>query len=114
MFGTTAVSGRNTAVAIPEGQYVQGAATPGSVLNFTEAKTYAVQYADADGRVHTTLMHRINGVWYMAPNGENYASTLRPLSVDARLSKNLEERFVTETTTATIPKEDAVDVLAGS
>jgi hypothetical protein len=112
MFGTV-TGGRPTSVGIPEGQRSVADAQPGTVVNFVEAKTYAVRYADSDGRVRTTLMHRIGGVWHIAPNGENYAATLRPLATDSKLAKTLEDRFLGETTTATLPKEDAVDVLGG-
>jgi len=113
MFGDNKVNGRAVGVGIPEGQrrtQVDNSA-PGTVLDFVEAQTFAVRYVDADGRTHITMVHRIGGVWHIAPNGENYAATLRPVAADSRLSKNLEERFVGATTTNTIPKEDAVDVI---
>lgn len=114
MFGNNKVNGRPVGVGIPEGQRRAQADTgaPGAVLHFVEAQTFAVQYVDQDGRARPpTLVHRIGGVWHLAPNGENYAATLRPVAADSRLAKNLEERFVGVTTTNTIPKEDAVDVI---
>jgi hypothetical protein len=87
---------------------------PGTVLNFAKAETFGVQYVDAQGRTVTTMVHRIAGVWYLAPNGENYSSQLRPLGAESKLRKTLEERFVSDTTTSTIPKEDSVDIKAGT
>jgi hypothetical protein len=88
--------------------------SPLSVANFVLAETYAVQFYDTDGRLQPPeLMHRIGNRWYRAPNGANYAATLRAIAPDSKLVKNLEERLAGENT-ASIPKEDAVDVLAGS
>jgi hypothetical protein len=80
------------------------------VTNFAPADTYAIEWVDDDGRVHRELMHRIGGVWHRAPNGENYANTLRAISNDSWLVKHLEERIAGQDTT-TIPTKDAVDVL---
>jgi hypothetical protein len=109
MFGN--MNGRG--VGIPEGQRTGSErAAPGTVVNFVEAETFAVQYANADGIIVTTLVHRMGGQWHLAPNGENYAATLKPLNRDSKLSKALEERFLGRST-ASIPTKDAVDIDVG-
>lgn len=104
--------GRTVGVGVPAGQRAQGTAAPKKVLNMMELRTFAVQYSDPDGSIHTTVMNQVGGVWHNAPNGENYAATLKPLPPDHWLAKLLNERLANQDTT-TIPKEDAVDVLGG-
>lgn len=106
--------GNQVGVGVSFGQRTEGkTAPPGTVVNLMEVQTFGIQYADNEGRVLTTMVHRMAGVWYLAPNGENYAATLRPLGTGSKLAKALEERFVNATTTTTVPKSDAVDIEAG-
>lgn len=108
-------AGRPVGVGIPTGQRAPVAETgaPLSVANLVRADTYAVQFYDTDGRLQPPeMVHRIGNRWYRAPNGANYAATLRVIASDSKLVKNLEERLASEDTTS-IPKEDAVDVLGG-
>jgi hypothetical protein len=111
MFGQNNVNGRQVGVGLPEGQgRADGRAAPKTVFAFQEAKTYAVQWTDVDGTVHQELVHEINGLWYRAPNGENYAKQLRVCS--DWLSKAFAERAA-DSKTATVPTQDAVDIAAG-
>jgi hypothetical protein len=80
------------------------------VTNIARSEEFAVEWVDDDGRTHIEIMHRIGGVWHRAPNGENYAATLKRIAADSWLVKLLEERIAGENM-ASIPKEDAVDVL---
>lgn len=107
-----AAASRPTGVVTPSQQLSTPGGSPRSVVNFLEAKTYAVEWADENGDKHRELMHFIGGQWYRAPNGENYAATLRPISKDSWLVEKLEDRRRNETTpAASVPKKDAVDVL---
>ena len=102
---------RPAGVMTPAGQLnVNAPGTPKTVRHFSEVRTFAVEYLDEQGLPHTTLLQSIGGVWHLAPNGENYAATLRALSKDSWLSKMLEER-VSHLDTSKIPKTDSVDVL---
>ena len=91
MFEKQHMVGRDVASVSPMGPAVM--ATPRTIPNFIEADTFAVQYVDDDGRLHTTLVHRVGGVWQLPPNGENYAATLRPLGRDSWLAKALDKKF---------------------
>ncbi len=104
------VAGRPTGVGQSAGQ--RGSVAGGSrrVTNIARSEEFAVEWVDDDGRTHIEIMHRIGGVWHRAPNGENYAATLKRIAPDSWLVKLLEERIAGENT-ASIPKEDAVDVL---
>jgi hypothetical protein len=103
---------RHVGVILPEGQLSTGAGAPRSVKMMSRTETYAVTWADDDGREHTELIHRIGGIWHRAPNGENYASTLMSLRPDAWLAKAFENRrtegmaaLARQTEKITIPKE---------
>ena len=104
--------GRQVGVGVPAGQRSAGTGNPRSVTNFAEMKTYAVEWVDDDGRMHREAMHCIGGVWHRAPNGENYAATLKAINPDSWLVKLLAERIAGDNT-ASIPKDDAVDPVGG-
>lgn len=110
MFGNDGVAGRQVGVGVPAGQRSAGTGSPRSVSNFAEMKTYAVEWVDENGQMHREAMHCIGGVWHRAPNGENYAATLRPINSDSWLVKLLAERIAGDNT-ASIPSDDAVDVI---
>jgi hypothetical protein len=103
-------NGRPNGVMVSPGQLSPGQGTPRTLNRFVEAQTFAVEYVDDGGAVHITLAVRIGGVWHLPPNGENYAATLRPLKADTWLSKDLESQFA-DRAPATVPAEDAVDVV---
>jgi hypothetical protein len=107
---------RHVGVIIPEGQLTGNTGTPRSVRMMSRAETYAVAWVDDGGREHIELVHRIGGIWHTAPNGENYASTLRSLRPDAWLAKALEGKradgmasLARETEKITIPKEATLE-----
>lgn len=110
MFGNSAVSGRQVGVGIPADQRSAGTGAPRTVTNFAEMKTYAVEWVDDDGRVHREAMHCIGGIWHRAPNGENYAATLRAVAKDSWLVRLLNERTASANATSA-PTTDAVDIL---
>jgi len=108
---TNAAAARNTGVVVPPGQNRQqssGAAR--TITGFAEAKTYGIEYVDDEGTKHVTIAMFIGGAWYLPPNGENYAATLRPIKNDMWLGKALEERRLSQNT-ANLPKQDNVDVI---
>ncbi len=83
---------RQVGTGFPTEQLTQASTgRPGTVEHFALAETYAVQWVDQEGRSHKELLHRIGGVWFKAPNGENYAATLRPITASGKLSQALEE-----------------------
>lgn len=95
---------------IPPSQTRETGGTARAISHFVEAKSYAIEYTDDEGTKHVTIVMRIGGQWYLPPNGENYAATLRPIRSDNWLGKALTERLLDSTPTA-LPKADAVDVV---
>ena len=73
---------------------------------------FGVQYVDDAGIEHNTVVMRIGGKWYMPPNGEAWAQTLRPLTRDTWLAKQLGEAWLTRS--SPVPKADAVDILSSA
>lgn len=111
MFDTTqGPVNRPVGVQTPAAQLSTGQGLPKTVTNFAEVQTYGIEYVDDNGNKHVTIAMRIGGTWHLAPNGENYAATLRPLKSDTWLAKQLEER-IQDAAPSVIPKEDAVDVI---
>jgi hypothetical protein len=108
---------RPQGVMKPQDQLSPGMGTPRTITHCVEMHTFAVQYVTDDGKQHIGIAQRVGGIWYLPPNGENYAASLRPLKKDTWLSQLLEEKFRTvnpaaaAATMAAIPKEDAVDPL---
>lgn len=93
MLENKVVSLRQTGVGIPLGQQQPApSAGPKQLVHLLRAETYGVQWTDDEGTVHQELMHFMGGVWYRAPNGENYARSLRPLGNDVWLTKALVDR----------------------
>lgn len=111
------VGNRSVGVGIPAGQLSPGTGPARTLMNFAEMKTFAIEYVDDQGNRHITLaMYRVlDGKWYLPPNGENFASTLRPLGENSWLAKKLGERLADAAADAApdaaIPKEDAAKVL---
>ena len=106
----SAVNSRPNGVVLPQSQLSPGTGVPQTLTGFAEAKSYGVEYVDEAGNKHVTVLMRIGDQWYLPPNGENYASTLRQLNKDTWLAKLLTDRF-NNSITASLPKEDAVDIL---
>lgn len=80
------------------------------------AQMYAIEYGDDDGKKHTTVAMCIGGVWYLPPNGEDWARSLRPVPKDSWLEKQLgQARSEDQAAVGTkVPSTDVVDVLADS
>ena len=107
------INGRPVGVRTPEGQLSPGTGAPREVVNFVEVRTFAVEYVDDQGNRHIDVANCIGGVWHLAPNGENYAKTLKALRGDTWLAKALTARLRDvegQKLPTTVPKEDAVDV----
>ena len=109
--GSGGISGRPNGVGIPTGQRTTVVTdAPRRVTDMVESKEYAVRWVDDENVVHREIMHCIGGVWHRAPNGENYAASLRALNADSWLVKQLNERAASSST-ASIPKEDTVEII---
>lgn len=108
------VNVRPIGVMVPQDQLSPGIGTPKTLIGFGEAQTFAVQWVDDSGKQHAELMHRIGGIWHRAPNGENYFATLRRFKSDTWLSQLLEDQIkkMQPMTTASLPKDDAVDPMS--
>ena len=107
---------RPVGVMMPQNQISAGRGGPRTLSGFAEAKSYGIEYTDDDGNKHTTIGMYIGGQWYLPPNGENYASTLRPLKSDTWLAKSLEERRESDGGSVAgggVPGQDNVDVVGG-
>lgn len=105
-------SGRQVGVMVPREQLSKGTGAPRQVMKAHVMETFAVEYTDDNGRIIQTVMHRIGGRWLMAPNGENYASTLQPLKPDTWLADTLERRYQVAQArpgSESIPTKDDVD-----
>ena len=111
MFGNGVVGSRQ-GVGIPEGQLRQQGGTPRTVMVASKMETYGVRWVDESGNIHTEIMHLMEGVWFRAPNGENYASTLKHIAKDNWFVKAVTQKL-SEATPTTVPTKDAVDVLGG-
>jgi len=111
------VGNRSVGVGIPAGQLSPGQGPPRTLMNFAEMKTFAIEYVDDNGNRHIQLaMYRVvDGKWYLPPNGENFAATLKSLGDNSWLAKKLNERIAEtaaqNTDHAAIPTEDAAKVL---
>ena len=99
---------RTAGVMTPEGQRSGGKGLPKTVSHCIPVETFAVEYVDDAGDVHATIMLKVNGTWYLAPNGENYAKTLKPVGEGSWLGKLLSEKT---RAAAPVPQADNVDVV---
>lgn len=110
------VGNRSVGVGIPMGQLSPGTGSPRTVTGFMIVQNVAIEYVDDAGNKHRTIaMLDSAGTWYLPPNGENFASTLRPLSNTTWLAQALTAKLEAMKTQATsselpVPPEDAVDV----
>lgn len=108
--GTNPIALRPQGVGIPKGQTTpQGTGAPKTLLHVAEARHFAIQYADDNGTLHNTIATEVGGVFYLAPNGENYAQTLRPMS--GWLTEQMQERVAAHRPTAPVVSKDDVDPL---
>jgi hypothetical protein len=107
---------------VPQDQLSPGTGEPFAVVSFCKADSFAATYADESGKLHTSILLRVGGRWHIAPNGENFASTLKALRPGTPLANTLEaayERSLDDAmsaavkSVANIPKDDAVDPLGG-
>lgn len=104
-------SNRPTGVLLPQNQISGGKGGPRTVTGFAKLETFGVEYVDDEGVKHTTVVQNMGGQWYLAPNGENFAASLRPVKADTWLAKMLDERFSGDTNVGALPRQDAVDVV---
>jgi hypothetical protein len=98
---------------LPQNQMSGGKAGPRTVTGFAKLETFGVEYTDDEGVKHTTVVQRMAGQWYFAPNGENFAGSLRPIKKGTWLADILDEKDAGPTTAASLPKDDAVNGIIG-
>lgn len=99
---------RQQGVRIPPGQrQEQGTAEPKTVLQTVPAQMVAVQYADENGDLHNTVLLRVGKSVYHTPNGEEWASRLKPAA------GWLADHVISEVDSESVPlpTEDKVDVM---
>lgn len=110
MFGQGPV-GRQVGVVAPSAR--PDDAPSQKLLNFQPCFFAAVEYGDAQGQKHTNVLLHMGGQWYMPPNGETWAQSLRPVA--DWLTRQLNQEFSKVETkgvdaAASVPATDAVDV----
>jgi hypothetical protein len=108
--GENKVAGRTVGVQMPSRRGAETGRAK-TVVDIAEAHTYLVKWTDDNGTVHQELMHRINGLWSRAPNGESYVASLKIMKPDVWLAKQLEEMHLSRATP--VKSEDTVDVADG-
>ncbi len=115
-------SARPQGVMVPRDQLSTGTGEPGAVIAFQRAEMFAVRAADKDGKLQDEIWFRIGGRWCQAPNGVNFAATLKTYRPGSVMATNLDaayERHCDEAVgaaaraVAAVPKDDAVDPLGG-
>jgi len=80
---------------------------PNTVAHVVPANMVAVQYFDEYGKAHSTVLLKVGGMVYHAPNGEQWAGALRPAS--GWLAEKV--KTVMDSKDAPLPVTDAVDVI---
>lgn len=120
MFETA--NSRPTGVMIPKDQMSVGTGEPGAVVRFCKAECFAVTYGDTAGKLQTEIFFRIGGKWHQAPNGANFAASLKAFRPGSIMAGSLESAYekelensegVTAKAVANIPSDDAVDPMGG-
>jgi len=81
--------------------------------HFVPTETFVVKFTDENAIEHDTVVMRVawpgGPQWYLPPNGEVWARSLRILKDDTWLAKQLSEAFLART--SPLPKTDSVDVI---
>jgi len=108
---------RSVGVGIPMGQLSPGTGQPRSVTGYMEMKNVAIEYVDDAGNKHRTVaLLDSSGTWYLPPNGENFAATLKPLAPNTWLAQALskiQEKLKADAAPVDpkdIPATDSVDI----
>jgi hypothetical protein len=96
---------------VPRGQVTRSDAAPGTVINFEQVEVFAVRHVREDGTIEDELFNRIAGQWYKAPNGVNYANSLKKLSENGKLAKALTAGYKSKVAPKKVPTQDGADVL---
>jgi hypothetical protein len=117
MFGAN--NNRPAGVLIPENISTEQAPQQ-KIVNFSWCQFAAIEYGDAEGRKHTTILMKLGGQWYFSPNGEAWATAQRPAT--EWMLKALKEQEALHPAPASsfvpvpdgIPTKDDVDVLGGA
>ena len=97
---------------VPRGQVsVPSNAAPGSIIGFQPVEIFAVRYVNEEGREEDELFQRFAGQWYKAPNGINYANSLRRFKDSSKLAKNLNEQYAAKIAPKKVPAQDGADII---
>lgn len=108
MFGGP-VASRPMGVLVPDNTSTEQAPQQ-KLVNFSFCQFAAVEFGDAEGRKHSTVLMHMGGQWYFPPNGESWANVLKPAA--EWLAKQLNEAAKNATPAdADVPKADAVNVI---
>lgn len=117
MLGTSGNVVRPVGVSTGQNQNTVTTGAPKTLQFVGELQMFAVRYADETGTLHETVLTRLNDSWYMAPNGESYVRSLRPIRSDSWLAKLVSEQLEKQSKQTTgpveVPKEDGVDIIEG-
>jgi hypothetical protein len=87
-------------------------ATDLTVLSMADLQFLAVEYAD-NGKAKQALIVSAGGILHMAPNGMEWLSKMQPLS--EKFAANIQAVIDKHNgaPVENVPKEDAVDIIAG-
>lgn len=103
--------GRPQGVLVPRGQVAQSDAPPGTVIGFEQVQVFAVRHVKEDGTIEDELFNFFAGEWYRAPNGVNYANSLKKLNSGGKLAKALTAGYKAKIAPRKAPSKDGADVL---
>jgi hypothetical protein len=99
-------------VKIPEGQLTEPSNLPDlTITGLTGLEFFAIEYVER-GKKQSGLVVNANGILYLAPNGMQWLTGMRPLS--DKLTKNVNDALdrVRGVAPEDVPVEDNVDVIA--
>lgn len=110
MFGQNPV-GRQVGVMAPSAR--PDDAPTQRLTNFQLCTFAAVEYGDAQGQKHVGVLMHMGGQWYMPPNAETWAQSVRPVApwlaaqLDEQIARKDESK---DAASAPVPATDPVDV----
>lgn len=99
----------------------EGAGEPKTLTNISRVQMFLIEFTDANGVVHNTVVSKIGSKIYFAPNAEEWTSRQSPAApwlqekFDKRLAEELKRLEAKQTAGGTdpMPAKDDVDILGG-
>ncbi len=101
--------GKQVGVTVPDSQLAPERGPERTVLHAVVGEMVAVQYSDEQGRVRSAVLFKAGDRYYMPPNAEQWAGSLRECS--DWLTRGVEAKVVSQKSSEA-PKQDSVDVIA--